>query len=273
MKWWWILGSLAAAAVIVSLVIFQRTSLALTPLVRNEPFEVKVQFPEGWPEVGKTKHVHVLVSREGQPFDVYQNRYALHLIVANADFTSFFHTVELQEDEAGVYGAEVPFGPAGQYRVWVEVNDATAEQKHGEAAPLIAFTDFSVPAGTASLTPMPLVRGQEASVGPYTVTLKHGRFVAGQESTWQVQVKNAAGQVQTLLDPEPAIAVMLGPREDSEFSFFRHGHAHPAIQGTTIQYTETFPVPGEYLFWIEIYLREGQNLAKLQVPFVLKVSE
>lgn len=273
MKWWWAVGALGGIAAVSWLVTFQRESLALTPLVQNEPFEVKVEFPEGWPKVGTTKHMHVLVFQNGQPFDVYQNGYALHLIVAKADFTSFLHTVDLEQDEVGVYGADAVFGPAGQYRVWVEVNDAKSEQKHGESAPLLAYTDFSVPAGKALTVPMPLVRSKEAQVGPYTVMLAHEPLKAGQESTWQVQVKDAKGQVQTLLDPEPAIGVMLGPRGDSGFSFFRHGHAEPARHRTTIEYTDTFPVPGEYLHWLEIYLREGQNLAKLQVPFVLKVGK
>lgn len=272
MKWRWLIGVVAAVAAIAGLVTLQRESLALTPLVQNEPFEVKVEFPEGWPKVGTSKHMHVLVFQNGQPFDVYQNGYALHLIVAKADFASFLHTVDLEQDEVGVYGADAVFGPAGQYRVWVEVNDAESEQKHGESAPLLAYTDFSVPAGSTFFTPLTLVRSSEAQVGPYTVMLAHEPLKAGQESIWQVQVKDAKGQVQTLLDPEPAIGVTLGPREDSEFSFFRHGHAKPALNGMTIQYTDTFPVPGEYLHWLEIYLREGQNLAKLQVPFVLKVT-
>lgn len=270
---WWLAGLLASGAVVFGLIAWRREVLLLTPMVQNEPFEVSVKFPEGWPSAGKTRHAHVLVSREGAPFDVYGNGYALHLIVANSHFTSFLHTVDLEQDEVGVYGADVAFGPAGQYRLWVEVNDATSEQKHGEAAPLIAFTDFSVPVGEGGFPPMPLVRGQEAEVGPYTVTLRHEALKAGQKSTWQVQVKDAEGQLQTLLDPEPAISVMLGPREDSEFSLFRHGHAQPAVRGTTIQYTDTFPVPGEYLHWLEIYLQEGPNLAKLQVPFVLKVAK
>lgn len=274
MKYGWVIFGIGAV-IVVALLTWQsrQLTLPLTPLVRNEPFEVEVKFPDGVPRVGQTRHAHVRVGKEGQAFDVYGNGYALHFIMANPDFSSFLHTVDLHQDELGVYGTDVTMGPPRQYRVWVEVNDAKAEQKHGEAAPLIAFIDFSIPQETASFVPLTLVRGKEAPVGPYTVALVSGALKAGQESTWEVQVKDAQGRVQTLLNPEPAIAVILGPRGDNEFSFFRHGHAAPAVGGTTIRYTDTFPVPGEYLHWMEIYLLEGENLAKLQVPFVLGVSK
>lgn len=277
----WAAGALVVL-VIVAVVIVSRanqSSLRLRPLVQNEPFAVSVEFERdpasakaSAGKAGETQHAHVQVTREGQPFDVYNNGYALHLIVANPDFSSFLHTVDLHEDELGVYGADVTFGPPGTYRVWVEVNDARGKQHHGGGAPLIGYADFRV-RGQAGVLPQPRVYEKEAQAGPYKVKLEHEALREGVESEVRLTVYDDQGRVRQLLDPEPNIFVLVGPKGDGQFPFFRHGHSAPAVNGNTIVWRETFPKAGEYLLWTTVYLQgAGQRIESVEVPFVLQVA-
>lgn len=250
--------------------------LSLTTMYQNEPIGATVEFPDGRPQSGETKHVHVVVTRDEKPFDVYGSGYAIHLIVASTDFGSFLHTVNLEQDEIGIYGAEVPFATAGSYRVWVEVNNAHAEQHHGAGAGFLAYADFAVPAGSATSTPQPRVFGDEAQAGPYLVHLTHGDLKAGVESEWKLTVKDEAGKLRELLAPEPSIYVIIGPKGDVSVPTFRHGHSKPPTNGnTTTVWRETFPTPGQYLLWTTVYLagtNANQQTEALEIPFVLTVG-
>lgn len=278
----WAAGALVVLAIVV--VVVSRTnqsSLSLKPLVQNEPFEVNVNFERdpasakaSAGKAGQTQHAHVHVARDGQPFDVYNSGYALHFIVASSDFSSFLHTVDLHEDELGVYGTDVTFGQGGKYRVWVEVNDAHGEQHHGEGAPLIGYADFRVRGKAGDVPSQPRVLGKEAQAGPYLVKLDHEPLRAGAESEVHLTVHDAQGRVQQLTDPEPNIYVMVGPKGDADFPFFRHGHSGPAVNGNTVVWREVFPKAGEYLLWTTVYIqRPGQQIESVEVPFVLTVSE
>ncbi|MEK7556531.1 MAG: hypothetical protein AAB538_00980 [Patescibacteria group bacterium] len=271
----WAVGALVVLGIVVWAAASRedQPSLNLKPLIQNEPFAVAVEFEGASAQAGKTQHAHVAVSRDGQPFDVYSSGYALHLIVASSDLSTFLHTVDLHDDGFGVYGADVTFGSPGKYRLWVEVNDASGEQHHGEGAPLIGYADFRVRGEARGVTDQPRVHGKVAQAGPYTVKLDYASLRAGEESEVRLAVQDAQGRVRQLTQPEPNIYVMIGPKGDSNFPFFRHGHSEPALNGNTVVWRETFPKAGEYLLWTTVYVVNGSQFEAVEVPFVLMVVE
>lgn len=273
---WWELGAVVLIGILVAAWAIwgnDLSSLKLQPLVQNEPFALSVFFPDGSPQAGKTQPIRLQVDREGKPFDLYGENYAIHLIVANPDFSSFLHTVDLEQKEIGIYGTDVLLGPAGAYRVWVEVSDAKAEQRHGKGAGMIGSAEFRVGGGSGSVQAQPRIYGKEAAAGPYTVALDHEELRAGVESEWRIQVKDAQGQVKQLLSPEPTIYVIIGPRLNKDLPFFRHGHTIPPRDGNTAVWRETFSEPGQYLLWTTIYTgTPGQPIEAVEIPFVLTVT-
>lgn len=275
-----ILGAVLISAVVIRHFTMNKNGagLDLKPLVKNEPFAVNVEFEGGSARAGQTQHAHVRVvqGEHHEPFDIYNNGYALHLVVASVDHASFLHTVDLHQDGVGTYGVDVLFGPPGKYRVWVEVNDTHGEQHHGEGAPFIGYADFRVRGQATNVASQPRVYEKEAQTGPYLVKLGHEALRAGTESEVRLTVQDAQGRVKQLLDPEPNIFVMVGPKGDAAFPFFRHGHSEPAVEGNTIVWRETFPKAGEYLLWTTVYLAgttENQQTEAVEVPFMLTVSE
>jgi len=237
-------------------------------LVQNEPFEVKVSFADGRPRAGQTAHVHFTTLRDGQVFDLVENNYLPHVIISSENYQSFIHTIEPEHDAPGVYGVDFEFGEPGEYRIWFEVDNYERAERHGEDAALIAFADVNVAGRARASLVEPFVRGKTAQTGPYTVALEHSPLTAKAPADFRVSVRNAAGKIMPLLDPEPSIHVIVG----NNFDFFRHGHTLPALAGTFIDFRETFPAPGEYIYWTRIYVDGEDGVAAAEVPFLLEVQ-
>ena len=272
----------AAAAVLIAAGLVwgrqaDRTPVEVTgqALVQNEPFAVKVSFADGQPRAGQTAHVHFTTLRDGQVFDLVENSYLPHVIISSENYQSFIHTIEPEHDAPGVYGVDFEFGEPGEYRIWFEVDNYESAERHGEDAALIAFADVNVEGKARADLAEPFVRGKTAQAGPYAVELEHGDLKAGAMSQIELSVRDERGQMMPLAQPEPNIFVMIGPRGDDDFPFFRHGHGEPAEGGITIVWREIFPKAGEYLLWTTVYLVNDEmgGLEAVEVPFWLEVSD
>lgn len=256
---WWYVQSPAAVA-----------PLPATLHVSNAPaYSIDVVPAQSSININDTVRLHFTARQNGQVHDIYGEQKVLHYVIASANYLDFYHTFSPEEVSPGKFYIDHTFTQPGHYRLWMELVDTTQATAlhHGGSADLLSSVDLTVQGEQATQGIVP-VRGASAVVGPYRVITDHATLVAGKPTTIRWHVEDRQGQIVPVFPEEPAIYVMVGP----DFSFFRHTHTPPATQGSYIQLTETFPGPGEYLWWTEIYAKNGETYDTIQVPFVITVT-
>ncbi len=265
------IGGIIAAFLAIAWFGYQSNHAALesSVLVENQPYRIAVELDDSQITVGDTVRLNFTVTYEDTVSDIYAQDRVVHYVIASENYQDFFHTFSPEVVGPGRFALDHTFTQTGRYRIWTEVVDTKQGRAlhHGETADLISFVDLNV-TGTAAPAPDQLVYTQEVPVGEYTVKLTMDSPRAGRAEKIQLHVENAAGIRQEVFAEEPAIYVMVGPN----FDFFRHTHTQPALQETTVELTEIFPTVGEYLFFVEVYVKQAETYSALQVPFGITVK-
>lgn len=242
-------------------------------LVRNVPYQLSVQTFPATLSAGEAATLLFRISRDGLPVDIEAEGRVLHVVLASEDFSDFLHVYAPDRDVDGTFRIERTFTRAGTYRVWAEVDNTQAQQRHGAHADLIAFVDLSVGGEELRAAASSLVRGSETTAGDYRIRLEGGPFVAGKSHQIRLFASRLNGAAVTPSQRvDPGIYFMVG----DSFSFFRHGHAlHQDEEGGAAPFLvleDTFPRAGEYLLWVELFVPEGDSVRTVDIPFLLTVS-
>lgn len=256
---WWYFQTPAAQA-----------PLPATLLVANAPaYSIEVVPTQSSIRVGDSVRLHFTARQNGQVHDIYSEQKVVHYVLASANYLDFSHTFSPEEVSPGKFYIDHTFTQPGHYRLWMELVDTTKATAlhHGGTADLLSSVDLTVQGEQATQGIVPL-DSATAVVGPYRVITDRATLVAGKPATIRWHVEDQQGRIVPVFPDEPAIYVMIG----ANFSFFRHTHTPPAFKGSSIELTETFPTPGEYLWWTEIYAKNGETYDTIQVPFVLTVT-
>lgn len=244
------------------------TAILATNLVQNAPYTVTVT-PSSQPRVGRAVRLHFTVRKEGVISDIYQEEKILHYVIASANYRDFFHTFAPDEEGPGQFYLDHTFTQPGRYRIWTELVDTTAtrDTHHGEHAELVSYVDLNVQGSRAEggVTP---IAATDAWAGAWHVVTEREGQKAGSPTKIRLHVENQEGDILPVFPEEPAIYVMTGP----DLTFFRHDHTQPAVDGKFIEIQETFPAAGSYLFFTEIYVRDGDVYQAVQVPFELVIQ-
>ena len=232
-----------------------------TATIENVAYDVRVVLSPATIMVGENATVKLRVLQNEQPIDLEENGRLLHVMIVSADLRDAFHTYSPTRVAAGAYEIPHTFTQAGRYRIWTEVDNTVAEQRHDQNAERIGYAELIVK-GDAVLEPAAPI--SEKTVGSYQVRLATAPIVAGKPTTLRVEVKDKAGKTVPLGAAEPFLYFMSG----ENFSFFRHGHGHSLPDGSG-SLENTFLVPGHYVFWVQL---EGEGVDGIQVPFIVTAS-
>lgn len=268
----WLLGILGLA-LLVGLGWWYSQSqqpLPSTVLVANAPsYGVEISPAQSSMSINDTVRLNFTARKNGEVHDIYNEQRVLHYVIASANYLDFYHTFSPEEVGPGKFYIDHTFTQPGRYRIWTELVDTTKgkEVHHGATAEIVSYVDLTVMGTHATKGILP-VRSNSGVVGPYRVIANHAPLVAGKPATIRWHVENQQGTTLPVFPEEPAIYVMVGP----DFSFFRHTHTQPAIDESFMELTETFPTPGEYLFWTEIFVKNGETYDTVQLPFLITVK-
>lgn len=240
-------------------------------ITQNQPYEIAVIPEQQKISVGDTVRLDIRTSKQGQLADIYEEDRVVHYVIASQNYNDFYHTFSPEEAGPGQFYLEHTFTQPGPYRVWTELVNTTRDRDlhHGTNADVISYVDIIVEGGAQLPRDESLfATGTKVPVGQYTVVIEPASHRAGTPSNFRIHVEDQQQKIVPVFSDEPAIYVMVGP----DFSFFRHGHTPPAVETQYIEFTEEFPTPGEYLFWTEIYVLNGEVYDTLRVPLLLTVS-
>lgn len=239
-------------------------------LVQNQPYEISVTPSERTIAANDRVRLNVKVTRGGKIADIYQEGRVVHYVIASANYHDFYHTFAPEVVGPGTFYLDHTFTQAGTYRIWTELTDThqAPELQHGAHADVISYTEVTVQGEEKPRNTAQFVQANRAPIGSYQLVVDNVRPRAGQAHRFRLRVENAAGDVLPVFPAEPAIYVMVGP----DFDFFRHTHTTPAVEGKFIAITETFPTPGEYLWWVEVYAKNGATYDNISAPFLLTVT-
>ncbi len=237
---------------------------ASTATVQNIPYEVRIETKPDNLQVDTPATVRLHVLQSGQPIDLNENGRLFHVVIASADLGDIYHTLSPTREAVGIYTVDHVFTRPGRYRIWTEVDNTTASVRHDQHAEQIAYTEVSVDGGTASPIPETVT---EAVVDSYRVQLATPALKAGTKATLKVSVFNEAGKLMQLEHHEPFLYAISG----ESFSFFRHGHGVTLPDGA-VALENTFPAAGRYVWWMQLFVQEGEEYRAIEVPFILKVS-
>ena len=246
------------------------SSVASHILIQNAPYSVEVR-PTSPLQVGETVRLHFTVKKEGIINDIYADDKVLHYVIASQNFKDFFHTFSPEEAGPGRFYLDHTFTQPGQYRIWTELVDTTKgkDEHHGEHAELVSYVDLTVGGERSSDPGIAPITAADAWAGQWHVVTERRGLTAGQPTTIRMHVEDRAGTRLPVFPAEPAIYVMT----DENLAFFRHTHTQPALQNNTIiELSETFPQPGRYLFFTELYVQDGEAYQVVQVPFELTIK-
>ncbi len=235
-----------------------------TPTINNVEYDVRVEISDQL-TTGEEGIVRIRVAKGGKPFDVNQEGRLLHVMIVSANLRDAFHTYTPTKEAPGVYSVQHIFTESGQYRIWTEVDDATAATRHDQNAEQIAYTEVAI--SGSPLTTSSLVEKSEAVVGNYQIRLITSPIEAGKPTTLRVAVTDTAGKSMPLFEHEPFLYFMSG----ENFSFFRHGHGVTLSDGSA-GLENVFPKAGKYVWWLNLHLIKGEVVEEVQVPFIITVS-
>ncbi len=232
--------------------------------VQNVAYEVRVETEPKKPQVGDAATVRLWVLQNGQPIDLTDNGRLFHVIIVSADVGDISHTLAPTREAVGVYSVKHTFTRPGTYRIWSEVDDTAAPVRHDQHAEQIAYSEISVMGTAASPVPETMT---EKIVDSYRVKLTAPTITAGKVIALKVTVTDQAGRQKQLEPHEPFLYAMSG----ENFSFFRHGHGMTFIDGS-VGLENIFPKAGRYVWWMELFVQEGDEYRSIEVPFILKAS-
>jgi plastocyanin len=240
-----------------------------THLVHNAPYTVDLAPSRSTIRPGDSVRLHFTVRKDGEVSDIYNEQRVLHYVIASANFRDFFHTFTPEEKGPGQFYLDHTFTQPGEYRIWTELVDTTKATSlhHGEHAEIVSYTNLTVAEGlpTGSL---PLVTATDAWAERWHVISEQTGLKAGQPTKIRLHVEDKQGTILPVFPPEPAIYVMVG----DNFEFYRHTHTTPAINEQFIEIEETFPEAGSYLFFTEIYVKDGEAYQIVQIPFQVTIK-
>lgn len=262
-----------AAPFLVSVIVIGGLALAIfwlwrsaeqttTATVENVPYDVRVSISPTTITAGKTATVRLRVFRNGRLIDLEENGRLFHVMIVSANLRDAFHTYSPARVATGIYEVPHVFTEAGRYRIWTEIDDTTAEQRHDQYAERIGYAEIIVNGG--STQPEAAAPLTDKTIDSYRVRLITPPIVAGKPVTLRVQATDNNGKPAPLSSVEPFLYFISG----KDFAFFRHGHGHPLPDGSG-SLENTFPVAGQYVFWVQL---EGENVNGIQVPFIFTVS-
>lgn len=262
-----LIGIVVLAAGVAALVLksSQSAEQPTRATIENIPYDVRVSVAPSAVAAGETASVRLRVLQNSQPVDLEETGRLFHVIIVSANLRDTFHTYSPARVARGVYDVPHTFTEAGRYRIWTEVDDTAAKQRHDQYAERIGYAEVTVK-GDAAVEPAAPIT--EKTVGSYQVRLVTAPIVAGKPTTLRVAVTDKAGKPVPLFAHEPFLYFMSG----ENFSFFRHGHG-VTLQDGSAGLENTFPTAGKYVWWLQLQLVKGDAIEVLQVPFLLTVPQ
>ncbi len=238
---------------------------ASTAVIQNVPYDVRVETSPKASTVGVETKIRIHVSQNGKPVDVNETGRLLHVMIVSANLRDTYHTLSPTPEGNGVYSVEHVFTQPGQYRIWTELDDTAAPQRHDQNAEQIAYAELTVN-GTTSTTSS-LIESNEASIGSYRVKLLTPQVQAGKPATLRIEVRDKTGKLVELYAHEPFLYFMSG----ENFSFFRHGHGVTLPDGSA-GLENTFPKAGKYVWWLQLQFADGEGVPEMRVPFLITAT-
>lgn len=242
--------------------------LSTTPLVRNQPYDISIELPDNLQAsvTGSTVTIHA--THNGKTVSLRTEGRLMHVVIASADLGDLSHTIAPQEASPGTYTMMHTFTRAGQYRIWVEIDDALAAQHHDQFADLIAYTEFSI--GGTSQTALALEKWPNAKRGDIAVRFSPQKPKAGIMYTLRADVTKSGKPALFTQFTDPSNYALVG----ENFSSFRHGHLHlqPNAPRDHIELIHTFPTPGRYVLWMEMLLGDFAGASYVTIPVEIIVE-
>ena len=209
------------------------------------------------PEVrrGRTEQLRFRIvderGRAVRDFDVEHTK-RMHLIVARRDLTGFQHLHPTMATD-GTWSTPLRVSDAGSYRVFADFS------RDGE--PVTLADDLRVD-GTADLRPLPSPTTTAVSDGGYTVQLREGATLAGEEARLRFTVSRD-GRILRTEDYLGAGGHLVALRE-GDLAFL---HVHPTEHDDAVGFEATFPTAGAY----RLFLQFKVNGAVQTVAFTQEV--
>lgn len=238
---------------------------ASTVVVQNELYDVRVETNPKALTVEVEAKVRVRVTQNGKPVDIGETGRLLHVMIVSANLRDSYHTLSPVSEGNGIYSVDHVFTQPGQYRIWTELDDTAAPQRHDQNAEQIAYADVTVtgaPSNTSSL-----IESNETTIGSYRIKLLTPQVQAGKPSTIRIEVRDNTSKSVELYAHEPFLYFMSG----ENFSFFRHGHGVTLPDGSA-GLENTFPQAGRYVWWLQLQFAEGGNVPEMWIPFLMTAS-
>jgi hypothetical protein len=184
-------------------------------------------------------------------FDVEHTK-RMHLIVARRDLTGFQHLHPTMATD-GTWSTPLRVSDAGSYRVFADFS------RDGE---LVTLADDLRVDGTADLRPLPSPTTTAVSDGGYTVQLREGATLAGEEARLRFTVSRD-GRILRTEDYLGAGGHLVALRE-GDLAFL---HVHPTEHDDAVGFEATFPTAGAY----RLFLQFKVNGAVQTVAFTQEV--
>ncbi len=242
------------------------SSAFMTTLVRNSDYDLRLEIRETI-VTGSPATLTIRPYKNGKPVDMTKENRSLHAVLLSEDNQDMLHTVNFHYQADGSAELVQTFTRPGTYRVWIEVDDDSLEDPHGEHASLIAWQDFPVTGDTFAAT-VPPTPGAAVSGSGYTLTMSHDPLVAGAPLTLRFAVTDARGN---LVDLPPHDPILFG-LASADRAFFIHGHMYTDRDGKGARYDVTLPVPGRYDLFTQTFWMEGMEFRLLEGHFALNIA-
>lgn len=263
-----ILFVLAAAGATFGLMFLQREIgvQESNVLVRNSLYNVSVSSYPLTPIAGVETLLTFRIEVDDAPANLGEEERLLHVIIANKDYTDFFHTFDVVFDGSGNYRLPFIFHVPGKYRIWTEIDHYTNSMRHSLSSDLLSFIDLNIGQSEVLLPSPPPTFLKHPSERDVHAALDHSPLFVDRPVSLRLSVRTKEHKTLHLKDGEPAIYVLIGPN----LSLLYHGHTTSSVEDNYTEITTSFPAPGQYFLWTELYV-EGEDEI-ITVPGSFKVT-
>lgn len=236
----------------------------LTTLHEKVPYDITIKADTLTPKQGQKVKIAVSVQLNGAPVDLLAKKIYPHISVVSEDVGDvwFYHIDEMESPAAGVYEATHLFSQATPYTIWVEINDNTTPQHHGNQSDYITTFAMKVQGAQPSPSPVATVQSVKAvnavPTDSYTLRVLPYELHAGTPGSITVVAEGKNGKAVPLLPNFDHFYIFASPQNDS---FYTLVHPQPGQKGATraIVGPTTFPKAGRYALWIRLFPDDGSG--------------
>ncbi|MDO8648995.1 MAG: hypothetical protein Q7R81_04405 [Candidatus Peregrinibacteria bacterium] len=237
----------------------------MSPIVQNGEFSAEVRTEPLSLTVGVPTTIFYRFRENGKVVNIEDRYLMVHAFLASEDLLDVYHTIEIVREEDNSHPITHTFLRAGRYRIFVELEDPSAEFRHGKHALLIASHDVVVEGQSIPVEPPvnPAINGARST------HLEANNLKTGTASL--IVRAEEGGKPIAFFAGMPSIYVMVGP----DLDLIGHGHTHgPADVESVdeITYQEVLPKAGNYALWTELYPSAEESFTPLQAFFHFMVE-